>query len=155
MQGRQPNRRAGANQANSDEIQFVHSSVLASVGNLGAFVWIHSEVVRRTAWTIGCSPTLQRHWPLGCSPLFWLEPKVAMLQTTLQRGAVSGVLRHLHLCENLLRVLSTSLRAATRSLTVRVASRGGAERRLETAEVFSVRCCGVARRGYARFRGDH
>ena len=44
---------------------------------------------------------------------FWLQPKDAMLQTTLQRGAVLEVLRNLQLCENLLRVLSTSLRAAT------------------------------------------
>ena len=35
---------------------------------------------------------------------FWLQPKDAMLQTTLQPGAVSEVLRHLQLCGIGLRV---------------------------------------------------
>jgi hypothetical protein len=34
----------------------------------------------------------------------WLQLKVAMLQTTLQQAAVSGVLRHLQLCGIGLRV---------------------------------------------------
>ena len=45
-------------------------------------------------------PNIATSLAVRLQPLFWLEPEVAMLQ----RAAVSEVLRHLQLCNNLLRV---------------------------------------------------